>query len=104
MQHKLLLACLDDDADIVNAILDEAHRQPGGLQGLLAQLAAGCWLHRIVDRHRRGGRRTQDAVHGLARRLDAEVTVSPAATRLEVPTQADRRPSIDPRSATTPPG
>jgi hypothetical protein len=38
----ILLACLDDDADAVNQVLDEAHADPGGLHGLLAQLAAGC--------------------------------------------------------------
>ena len=39
---ELLLACLDDDADAINRILDGAHVEDGGLQGLLAALASGC--------------------------------------------------------------
>ncbi|MFV1358641.1 hypothetical protein [Mycolicibacterium fortuitum] len=38
----LLLACLDDDGDTVDTILNAANREPGGLQGLLAALASGC--------------------------------------------------------------
>lgn len=38
----LLLACLDDDANTVDTILNTANREPGGLQGLLAALASGC--------------------------------------------------------------
>ena len=45
---ELLLACLDDDAGRVNAILDGAHVEDGGLQGLLAQLAAGT-LELLID-------------------------------------------------------
>ncbi|NMD58971.1 UNVERIFIED_ORG: hypothetical protein FNL38_1011030 [Nocardia globerula] len=36
----LLLACLDNDEDATIRILDGANRAPGGLQGLLAALAA----------------------------------------------------------------
>jgi hypothetical protein len=35
-----LLAVLDDKPDTVNAILDEAHRAPGGLPGLLSAMTS----------------------------------------------------------------
>lgn len=38
---RLLLAAFDDDETAVNAVLDEANSAPGGLQGLIAALAAG---------------------------------------------------------------
>lgn len=37
----LLLAVLDDDLEGTTRVLDEAHRAAGGLQGLIAALAAG---------------------------------------------------------------
>lgn len=38
---KLLLAVLDDDTATINAVLEEANAADGGLQGLIATLAAG---------------------------------------------------------------
>lgn len=38
---KLLLAALDSDTAAINAVLEEANAEDGGLQGLIATLAAG---------------------------------------------------------------
>lgn len=38
---RLLLGALDDDEQAVDAVLNEAYSAAGGLQGLLAALAAG---------------------------------------------------------------
>lgn len=54
----LLLACLDNDPAATTRVLDDAHRAAGGLQGLIAALAAGTLELLIVNVGEDGARKT----------------------------------------------
>jgi hypothetical protein len=57
-----LLAVLDDTPDTVNAILDEAHRAPGGLPGLLWAMTSAVLEILIGTAGEDGARKTLDMV------------------------------------------
>jgi hypothetical protein len=59
---ELLLACLDDQPAKITAILDQAHADPSGLQGLLSEMTSAVLEILIATAGEDGARQTLSLV------------------------------------------